>query len=76
GQVKVASPARLPANYTLVLTTMAVERWLTTLDSGLTYRWALPAPSVPLAPGRADLIIEDRRPQGVGGRMSHPEARR
>lgn len=76
GQVKVASPARLPANYTLVLTTMAVERWLTTLDSGLTYRWALPAPSVPLAPGRADLIIEDRRPQGVGDRMSHPEARR
>lgn len=51
-------PARLPASYTLTLTTAALERWLTTLEVNFTYHWELPAPGVPLAAGRADLIIE------------------
>jgi 2-polyprenyl-3-methyl-5-hydroxy-6-metoxy-1,4-benzoquinol methylase len=50
-------PARLPANYTLSLTTVAVESWLAALEGNLTYRWRLPAPGVPLAHGRADLIV-------------------
>ena len=50
-------PARLPANYTLTLTTAAVERWLARLDADVSHRWRLPAPGVPLAQGRADLLI-------------------
>jgi SAM-dependent methyltransferase len=49
--------ARLPANYTLLLTTPAVERWLATVDGDFVHHWELPAPGVPLARGRADLII-------------------
>jgi SAM-dependent methyltransferase len=52
-----SQPARLPANYTLALSTVAVERWLAMLDVDVTYHWQLPAPGVPLAPGRADLLI-------------------
>jgi SAM-dependent methyltransferase len=55
--VEAFQPARLPANYTLTLTTAAVERWLARLDRDVTHRWELPAPGVPLAPGRADLVI-------------------
>lgn len=54
------APARLPSNYTLTLTTAAVERWLATLGGDLAHHWELPAPGVPLAPGRADLIITRR----------------
>jgi cyclopropane fatty-acyl-phospholipid synthase-like methyltransferase len=50
-------PVRLPANYTLALSTAAVERWLAMLKGDVTHRWQLPAPGVPLAPGRADLLI-------------------
>ncbi|MFI5036897.1 MAG: SAM-dependent methyltransferase [Solirubrobacterales bacterium] len=55
------APARLPPNYTLPLTTAAVERWLTSLEGNLTHHWELPAPGAPLAAGRADLIIERSR---------------
>lgn len=51
------APARLPASYTLSLTTEAVERWLDLLGGDVTHRWELSAPGVPLAPGRADLVI-------------------
>lgn len=51
------APARLPPSYTLSLTTVAVERWIATLEGDLVHHWELPAPGVPLAPGRADLII-------------------
>jgi len=51
------APVRLPSNYTLPLTTAAVERWLAALDGDFLHRWELPAPGVPLAFGRADLII-------------------
>jgi hypothetical protein len=54
------APAQLPPNYTLPLTTAAVERWLATVEGDLTHYWELPAPGVPLAPGRADLIIVRR----------------
>jgi SAM-dependent methyltransferase len=50
-------PVRLPTNYTLTLTTVAIERWLAALDGDLTHRWRLPAPGVPLVHGRADLIV-------------------
>lgn len=50
-------PVRLPANYTLALSTSAVERWLAMLNADVTHHWRLPAPGVPLAPGRADLLI-------------------
>jgi hypothetical protein len=53
--------ARLPPDYTLPLTTAGVERWLTSLEGNLTHHWELPAPGVPLAAGRADLIIERSR---------------
>jgi SAM-dependent methyltransferase len=53
-------PVRLPANYTLALSTAAVERWLAMLDADVTHQWRLPAPGVPLAPGRADLLISRR----------------
>ena len=49
--------ARLPQGYTLSLTTLSVERWLETIDARLAYGWKLPAPGVPLAAGRADLIV-------------------
>jgi SAM-dependent methyltransferase len=52
--------ARLPAGYTLTLSTADVERWLATLDERLTHRWELPAPGVPLAAARADLILQRR----------------
>jgi predicted O-methyltransferase YrrM len=51
------APVWLPTGYTLALTTAAVERWLATLDAELTHHWELPAPGVPLACARADLII-------------------
>jgi SAM-dependent methyltransferase len=54
------APARLPPSYTLSLSTAAVEHWLATLDTDFVYRWELPAPGVPLAAGRADLIIVRR----------------
>jgi 2-polyprenyl-3-methyl-5-hydroxy-6-metoxy-1,4-benzoquinol methylase len=54
------APARLPPNYTLSLTTAAVERWLAKLDGDFVHHWELPAPGVPLAAGRADLIIVRR----------------
>jgi SAM-dependent methyltransferase len=55
--VNLFAPARLPANYTIALTTASVERWLGTTGVELTYHWELPAPGVPLAPSRADLIV-------------------
>jgi len=54
-----ASP-QLPANYTLPLTTAAIERWLAGFGDDLRHRWLLPAPGVPLAAGRADLILVRR----------------
>jgi SAM-dependent methyltransferase len=54
------TPARLPPNYTLPLTAAAIERWLAELRPEVGYRWELPAPGVPLAPGRADLILVRR----------------
>jgi SAM-dependent methyltransferase len=54
------APARLPPNYTLSLTTAAIERWLATLEGDFVHHWELPAPGVPLAAGRADLIIVRR----------------
>ncbi len=48
----------LPPGYTLSLTTAAVERWLASVDGEFVHHWELPAPGVPLAVGRADLIIE------------------
>lgn len=50
-------PVRLPPNYAISLSTEAVERWLAMLDGDFSHRWELPAPGVPLASGRADLII-------------------
>jgi SAM-dependent methyltransferase len=50
---------QLPPNYTLPLTTVALERWLRAFGD-LSHRWALPAPGVPLAAGRADLILVRR----------------
>jgi SAM-dependent methyltransferase len=55
------APARLPSGYTISLTTDAVERWLTTLGEELVSRWELPAPGVPLAAARADLIVSRPR---------------
>lgn len=55
------APPRLPPNYTLPITRAAVERWLASLEGSLVHHWELPAPSVPLAAGRADLIIERSR---------------
>lgn len=54
------TPARLPPNYTISLTTAAVERGLATQQDGLVHRWELPAPGTPLAYRRADLIIVRR----------------
>jgi SAM-dependent methyltransferase len=71
--VKAFAPARLPDNYTLTLTTASVERWLAALDGDLEHRWRLPAPGVPLAPGRADLILLRRRP-GLGGGQLNRDA--
>jgi SAM-dependent methyltransferase len=51
------APARLPADYTLALTTSTVEGWLARLEGEVSYHWELPSPGVPLAPGRADLIL-------------------
>jgi hypothetical protein len=51
---------RLPPNYTLPLTTTALERWLAPFGDELRYEWALPAPGVPLAAARADLIVVRR----------------
>jgi SAM-dependent methyltransferase len=51
---------RLPSNYVVPLTTTAVERWLGTLEGSFAYHWELPAPGVPLAHGRADLIVVRR----------------
>ena len=58
-----SAPARfvlpaLPPGYTLSLTTAAVERWLAMVDGDFVHHWELPAPGVPMAVGRADLIIE------------------
>ena len=50
---------QLPPNYTLPLTTAVFERWLAAFDE-LGHRWALPAPGVPLAAARADLILVRR----------------
>jgi SAM-dependent methyltransferase len=50
--------ARLPPGYTLTLTTADIERWLVMLGEPLIHTWELPAPSVPLAPARADLILQ------------------
>lgn len=49
---------RLPADYTLSLTTAAVERWLAMLPNELVHHWELPSPGAPLAAARADLIVE------------------
>jgi SAM-dependent methyltransferase len=51
------APARLPSSYTISLTTATVDRWLSGFESDFIHHWQLPAPGVPLAPGRADLII-------------------
>jgi SAM-dependent methyltransferase len=51
------TPLLLPEQYTLALSTATVERWLSRLRGDFTYRWVLPAPNVPLAAGRADLIL-------------------
>lgn len=66
--VAASSPARLPANYTLSLSTAALERWLEMLDGDVEHRWKLPAPGVPLAPGRADLLLLRRQPAQARGR--------
>ncbi len=63
-----SSPGRfvvppLPPGYTLSLTAAAVERWLAMVEGDFLFHWELPDPGVPLAAGRADLIIE-RRLQG------------
>ncbi len=58
--VKDFPPARLPTNYTLTLTTGALESWLAALEGDLTHCWRLPAPGVPLAHSRADLIVRRR----------------
>jgi SAM-dependent methyltransferase len=55
------APARLPSGYTISLTTDVVERWLATLGEELVSRWELPAPGVPLAAARADLIVSRPR---------------
>jgi SAM-dependent methyltransferase len=47
----------LPANYTLPLTTAAIERWLAMLPNELVHHWELPAAGAPLAAARADLIV-------------------
>jgi SAM-dependent methyltransferase len=51
------APARLPSGYTISLTTAVVERWLAMLGEELVHHWELPAPGVPLASARADLIV-------------------
>lgn len=50
----------LPPGYAVSLTTAAVERYLAMVSGDFTHRWELPAPGVPLAIGRADLIIARR----------------
>ncbi len=52
------TPVRLPTNYTMALTVDDVERWLAAVEGSPRYRWLSPGPGVPLASGRADLIIE------------------
>jgi SAM-dependent methyltransferase len=54
------TPHLLPERYTLALSTATVERWLSRLEGEFSYRWELPAPNVPLAAGRADLILRKR----------------
>jgi SAM-dependent methyltransferase len=54
------TPLLLPEHYTIALSTATVERWLSRLQGDFTYRWRLPAPGVPLAAGRADLILHKR----------------
>ncbi len=54
------APARLPPDYVVPLSTMAVERWLATLAGDFVHHWELPAPGVPLAPARADLVLVHR----------------
>jgi 2-polyprenyl-3-methyl-5-hydroxy-6-metoxy-1,4-benzoquinol methylase len=51
------APAQLPSGYTIALTSATVERLLATLGEELAHHWELPAPGVPLASARADLII-------------------
>jgi hypothetical protein len=51
------TPMLMPEHHAIALSTAAVERWLASIDSVFTYRWELPAPNVPLAAGRADLIL-------------------
>lgn len=48
---------QLPPNYTLPLTTLALERWLAAFRGDLRHEWVLPAPGAPLAASRADLIL-------------------
>jgi 2-polyprenyl-3-methyl-5-hydroxy-6-metoxy-1,4-benzoquinol methylase len=50
-------PARLPDGYTVALSTETVERWLAAVEGEVSHHWQLPAPGVPLAAGRADLIL-------------------
>jgi SAM-dependent methyltransferase len=52
------TPPRLPAGYTAALTIEGIERWLADLGGPLRHHWSPPGPGVPLAAGRADLIIE------------------
>jgi SAM-dependent methyltransferase len=52
------TPAQLPPSYTVALTVSGIERSLADLGVTLRHRWSPPGPGVPLAAGRADLIIE------------------
>jgi SAM-dependent methyltransferase len=57
------TPTLIPARYTLSLSTSMIERWLSGIAGEFTYHWELPAPNVPLAAGRADLILlKQKRP--------------
>jgi SAM-dependent methyltransferase len=49
---------RLPPSYTVGLTIGGIDRWLAELDVPVRHSWMAPGPGVPLAVGRADLLIE------------------
>jgi SAM-dependent methyltransferase len=49
---------QLPTSYTVGLTVAAIDRWLAALDVPVRHSWLAPGPGVPLAVGRADLLIE------------------
>jgi SAM-dependent methyltransferase len=53
-------PVELPPNYTLPLSAQMIDQWLAAMPNELDHHWEVPSPGVPLAAGRADLVMTRR----------------